>query len=202
MYDCKNSSSFIWNSAKHVLTQILFRTYGSACVISFSVCSLRKRSVVDISTTWRRDDIDPGRCTLCLATWIGVARAGSIGSTRMVWGRKLSICTFISVLIQSVLVIFIEDTFLKCYNVAVQPYYHILVLDRAAKCALACLRDGQCAGVDICRADFNNDDHTCRLRNETSVAGCILQYLNEEFNATVYDDCDSYRRVCIVVRDS
>jgi hypothetical protein len=113
----------------------------------------------------------------------------------MASARKLGLYTFISTMIQSVIVVFIQDTFLKCYNVTTQLHYQTVVVDRVSECSLVCLGNVQCAGFDICVA--NNYDHRqlCRLRNASEVAGCLIQHPRE--NKTNRHGCNSYRRVCM-----
>jgi hypothetical protein len=115
--------------------------------------------------------------------------------TTMASARKIGLCTFISTLIQSVFLVFIQDTFMKCYYVAIQPYYQTLVVDSASKCSLVCLGNGQCAGFDFCITNSYDNEQLCQLRNESSVASCIVQHPREK--KTDRHGCTSYRRVCI-----
>jgi hypothetical protein len=109
---------------------------------------------------------------------------------KMLLTQKFRIFALISALIDSVLLVFIQDTFLKCYDVTVQPHYQTVGFDWHSECALVCLSDNHCAGFDKC----NRNGQICRLRNESSVASCSVKY--RPGNNT--DGCDSYRRVSIL----
>jgi hypothetical protein len=117
----------------------------------------------------------------------------------MKFGRQFGrFAVLIFALIQSIALVYIEDTFVRCYFDLLEPLpgFETFALDSETKCALACLRARQCAGFDICE-DIDNSGHICRVRNETSVANCTVEYGQED--NPEHGDCEVYLRVSIYI---
>jgi hypothetical protein len=102
----------------------------------------------------------------------------------MVFISKISLRTFIAVLIQSVLVAFVQDTFRRCYDATIQPYYQTMDVNRETACARACLGNAQCAGFDICSTDPGSNA-------QAAIVICILGNLKFKDTASAHLTYDS-----------
>jgi hypothetical protein len=101
----------------------------------------------------------------------------------------------LSSLIQSVITIFIQDKFTKCYNTHANSalYYRELMTASTAMCALDCLPDAACAGFDICPIGDNpkhGNNLICRLRDSSDIETCVAHD-----NYGLEPRCGSFLRV-------
>jgi hypothetical protein len=117
----------------------------------------------------------------------------------MDFGRNVgNLAVLLFALIQSIALVYVEDTFVLCYFDLIEPppEYEEFDLDSETKtkCAIVCLGDRQCFGFDVCENTYSSG-HICRLRNESSVANCTVEPGPDV--TPKHDDCAFYRRVSI-----